>query len=368
MKITRISVWQLDLPIDRGDFTWSGGEIGVFDSTVVRVDTDEGIAGWGEVCPLGPAYLASYAPGVRAGIGEVGPHLLGEDPTRLTSVSLAMDRALKGHPYVKSAIDVACWDILGKAAALPVSTLLGGRDGESVVLYKAIPQASAADMASLVAEHRTRGYRRFQLKVGGRPDEDADRILAVAEVLEPTDVLVADANGGWTMDQAARVVRAVRHLDVYIEQPCRSYEECLAIRRRTDLPFILDESIDGFRPLLRAYADAAMDVVNLKISKFGGLTRTRRARDLCVDMGVPMTIEDSSGGDVATAAVAHLAHSTPERWRFTSTDLNGYVTRSYADGAPVRRDGTLAAPELPGLGPEPRLDDLGDPVLVIGEG
>lgn len=367
MKITSISVWQLDLPIDRGDFTWSGGELATFDSTVVRVDTDQGVAGWGEVCPLGPAYLPSYAPGVRTGIRELAPGLLGEDPTQLTPLNLRMDAALRGHPYVKSAIDMACWDILGKASNFSVCTLLGGRNGEAVQLYKAIPQASAEQMASLVSENRSKGYRRFQLKVGGRPEEDIERIFAVADLLESTDVLVADANGGWTMHQAARVVRAVQDLDVYIEQPCRSYEECLAIRRRTDLPFILDESIDGFRALLRAYADAAMDVVNIKISKFGGLTRARRARDLCVDMGLAMTIEDSSGGDVATAAVAHLAHSTPERWRFTSTDLNGYVTRSYADAAPARNNGSLVAPEVPGLGPKPRLDDLGAPVFVVGE-
>ena len=162
-----------------------------------------------------------------------------------------------------------------------------------------------------------------------------------------------------------RVMRELDDLDLYVEEPCRSYEESLSIRRRTGLPFILDECIDGFGPLLRAHGDDAMDVVNLKISRFGGLTKTARARDTCVAMGVAMTIEDASGGDVATAAVAHLAHSTPERWRFTSTDLNGYVTRSYADGAPVREGGVMVAPDAPGLGPEPRLDDLGQPALVI---
>ena len=167
------------------------------------------------------------------------------------------------------------------------------------------------------------------------------------------------------MHDAMRVVRAVRDVDVYIEQPCLSYEECLAVRRKTDHPFVLDEVIDGIAILLRARADLAMDVVNIKISKFGGLTKARQARDLCASLGVGMTIEDSWGGDITTAAIAHLAHSTPPELLFTATDFNSYVTVSTADGAPQRNDGRLAASESPGLGIEPKVDVLGEPVVDV---
>ena len=198
-----------------------------------------------------------------------------------------------------------------------------------------------------VAGYRAQGYRRFQLKVGGEPGTDIARIRAVAGVLEPGDRLVADANTGWLMHDAARVVRAVRDVDVYIEQPCLSYEECLSIRRRTDHPFVMDESIDGIDVLLRGHAERAMDVVNLKISKLGGITKLRQARDLCVSLGIAMTIEDSWGGDIVTAAIAHLAHSTPPEFLFTATDFNSYVTVSTAEGAPRRQqrpDGGLDRP------------------------
>jgi L-alanine-DL-glutamate epimerase-like enolase superfamily enzyme len=168
------------------------------------------------------------------------------------------------------------------------------------------------------------------------------------------------------MHEAARVVRAVRDVDVYLEQPCLSYEECLAVRRRTDHPFVLDEVIDSLETLLRAHADGAMDAINLKISKVGGLTRARQIRDLCVSLGVAMTIEDSWGGDVTTAAIAHLAHSTPEELRFTATDFNSYVTVSTAEGAPQRRNGRMAASTDPGLGVRPRPEVLGEPVLEVG--
>src|SRR5262249_9711519 len=163
-------------------------------STVVRIDTDEGITGHGEVCPLGPFYLPAYADGVRAGIAELGPHLLGENPLELLKLNRRMDAALKGHPYVKSALDMACWDILGTATGQSVCTLLGGRHGDDFVLYRAISQEAPDAMASRVAGYRAEGYRRFQLKVGGDPAQDIARIRAVAAQLQPGDRLVADAN------------------------------------------------------------------------------------------------------------------------------------------------------------------------------
>jgi L-alanine-DL-glutamate epimerase-like enolase superfamily enzyme len=366
VKIKSIKAWQVDLPLHEGSYKWSGGKsVTVFDSTIVGVETDTGLTGYGEVCPLGPFYLAAYAGGVRAGLKELAPHLLGLDPTQLGYLNQIMDAAFKGHPYVKSGIDIACWDILGQVAGVPVCHLLGGRYGDDFVLYRAISQESPEQMAANVADYRREGYRRFQLKVGGDPNTDIERIQAVREQLEPADKLIADANTGWLMHEAMRVVRAVRDVDVYIEQPCLSYEECLAVRRRTDHPFVMDECLDGIDRLMRAAADQAMDVVNIKISKFGGLTKARLARDLCLSLGVAMTLEDSWGGDITTAAIAHLAHSTPPEFLFTATDFNSYVTVSTADGAPRRERGRMAASLRPGLGVTPRMEVLGEPVLVV---
>jgi L-alanine-DL-glutamate epimerase-like enolase superfamily enzyme len=364
MRIVGLSLFQVGLPLYEGSYNWSGGKsVQVFDSTIVRLLTDDGLEGFGEVCPLGPVYLPYYAEGARTGIIELVPAVLGLDPRQLDAVNRAMDTAMKGHPYVKPAIDVACWDLLGKATGLPVSELLGGRVGPDFVLYRAISQESPEVMASRVAEYRSEGYRRFQLKVGGEVETDVERIRAVAAELQRGDVLIADANTGWLRHEALRVARAVRDVDVYIEQPCTSYEECLGVRRRIDQPFVLDECIDSVATLVRAHADAAADVVNLKISKLGGLTRARQARDLCVSLGLGMTIEDTWGGDIVTASIAHLAHSTPPHHLFTATDFNSYVTVETADGAPRRVDGRMSAPTAPGLGVRPKMDVLGDPVF-----
>jgi cis-L-3-hydroxyproline dehydratase len=277
-----------------------------------------------------------------------------------------MDRHLKGHPYVKSPIDMACWDILGKAAGVSVATLLGGRQGDAVQCYRAISQDTPERMTESVAHYRGEGYRRFQLKVGSSVPVDIARIEQVVASCKPGEIVVADANTGWLTHEALRVVHAVAGLDVYIEQPCLSFEENLEIRRQTHLPFVLDESIDSIAALLRAHAARGMDGINIKISKFGGLTLARQVRDLCVALGVALTIEDSGGGDVATAAIAHLAHSTPEKLRFNCSDCNSYVAKDFAEGAPRRVDGAIRAPTGPGLGVTPDMALLGAPLVTVG--
>jgi L-alanine-DL-glutamate epimerase-like enolase superfamily enzyme len=366
MKITAIRAYQVDLPLKEGRYSWSNGNyVEVFDATVVAVETDAGITGWGECCPLGSAYLPAYALGVRSGLAEIAPKVIGLDPRDLGTLNRHMDAVLRGHPYVKAAIDVACWDILGKDTGLPCYQLLGGLAQDDIKLYRAISQVEPEAMAANVAGYRAQGYTKFQLKVGADADSDIARIRACRSILQPSDILVADANTGWTMHEAARVVNAVRDLNVYIEQPSPTYEECLATRRRSALPFILDETIGSVGDLMRGIADGAMDVINLKISKVGGLTKARQMRDLCISAGIPMTIEDTWGGDIVTATIAHLAQSTPEEFCFSATDFNSYGTRDIATGAPKRVRGCMRAPDAPGLGVEPIKAALGAPVLEV---
>src|ERR1041384_3903892 len=124
MKIRKISAYQVSLPLHEGSYNWSGGKsVTVFDSTIVRVETDSGAGGYGQVCPLGPSYLPAFPKGVRSGIAELAPHLIGEDPLQLDRLNRCMDAAMKGHAYVKSGIDIACWDLLGQVTQQPLWVL-----------------------------------------------------------------------------------------------------------------------------------------------------------------------------------------------------------------------------------------------------
>jgi L-alanine-DL-glutamate epimerase-like enolase superfamily enzyme len=365
MKITKISLHQVYLPLKEGSYSWSTYSFSSFDSTIVLVETDAGIIGVGEICPLGPSYLPAYAEGARAGLVKVGRGLLGQDPRQLGRINSRMDELLKGHPYVKSALDMACWDILGKACDQPVYNLLGGRYLDKVKLFKVVSRQEPDAMAKKIREYQDQGFKQFQMKVGAGVDADIERIRKVSGELRSGNVLAADANTGWRQHEAIRLVKEIRDVDIYIEQPCLAYEECLAVRKHSDHPMILDECMEDVRILMRGCEDQAMDLVNLKISRVGGLTKARQFRDLAVTLGIVLTIEDTWGGEIATAAIAHLAHSTPNGFHFQSSAFNEYHSLAIASGAPRIEDGYMAASNLAGLGVTPDMNVLGDPVTVI---
>lgn len=369
MKISRISIYKADLPLIDGSYSWSTQSFPAFDTTVVAVETDAGVVGYGETCPLGPSYLPAYAEGARAGIAKIAPDLIGEDPRGVDKINDRMDALLKGHPYAKSALDMACWDILGKTTGLPVYALLGGKRQEAVKLFKVVTRDAPEAMLERLEAYRGLGLRNFQVKVGEDPERDIARLRTLAPTMRPGEIMDVDANTGWRQHDAMRIAQVAADLaretgaNIYLEQPCLSYEECLAVRRHTALPFILDECMIDLRALLRGVDDGAMDLINLKINRFGGLTRARQARDLCVSLGIAMTIEDSWGGEIAASAIAHLAQSTPAAFHFQSLAVHQHHTVAIASGGPVVEGATMVAPEAPGLGVTPDFDVLGAAVF-----
>lgn len=366
MKISRITAYQVDLPMKEGAYSWAGQSFAAFDSTIVAIETDSGIQGAGEICPLGPAYLAAFAEGARAGIQQIAPALIGEDPRHIDRINDVMDARLKGQGYVKSALDMACWDIAARAAKVPLYILLGGLRQKKVRLFKVLSKASPDIMTAKMEQYHDAGFRHFQMKVGGGDvASDILRLQQVGGHLAEGDVLAADANTGWLQHEAMWAAREAAEFNIYLEQPCLSYEECLAVRRNTTLPFILDECIDSLSMLLRALKDRAMDVVNLKISRIGGISKLRRFRDLCADSGIAMTIEDSWGSEVATAAIAHLSHSAPPGFHFQSSAFQEYNSVRVASGGVKIKDGFMTAPDTPGLGVNLDMSVLGKPTADI---
>ena len=348
VRIARVEVFGYGLSYAHGEYVMSGGRtVASLPSTLVRVTSDSGLEGWGETCPLGPTYLEAHADGARAALRVLAPALLGVDASNLHAVQDAMDGALRGHAYAKSALDIACWDLLGQALGVPVSTLLGGVRSPDFPLYVAIPLGPAEAMVQHVRDRRAEGVRHFQLKLGADPREDAARVRAVLE--EDLDVVVADANGGWRLQDAVIAARALEGLDrVLFEQPCPTLEECLVVRERTTLPMVLDEVITDVQALIRAYG--AMEGINLKIGRVGGLTKARLIRDLGTELGLRFTIEDSWGGDVTTAAVSHLAASTAPDHLLMASFMNDWTLDHVAGYEPHSLRGRGAAPTSPGLG------------------
>jgi L-alanine-DL-glutamate epimerase-like enolase superfamily enzyme len=363
-RIERIDVFGYDLTYVHGDYVMSNGRVvNRLASTVVRVATRDGTTGFGEVCPLGTTYLPAHAEGARAGLREVAPSVIGGDVANLGDVHRRMDTALLGHAYAKSAIDVACWDALGRITGQPVAALLGGILQAELPLYVAIPLGPAADMAAFTRRERAAGIHRFQLKLGAAPAEDAERVAAVVAETGPGDEITGDANGAWRRQDAIQFANLVRDVPRFrLEQPCPTLEECVAVRRLTTLPMVLDEVITDLGTLIHAVNLEAMDQVNLKVSRVGGLLPARRMRDTAVELGIRLMIEDTWGGDIVSATTAALGAGTPKDALFAVSYMNDWTNEHVAGYRPRSRNGRGPVPLGPGLGIEVDVAALGEPL------
>ena len=365
LKIKKISVYVLELPLKK-PYTISGGRVFVekMESTIIAIETNQGLTGWGEGCPFGSAYLPAFSKGIYAGIAEIAPYLLGENPLYIAQINHLMDSVLAGHGYVKSALDMACWDILGKQCQLPVYALFGGRFSEHVdllgVFANGKPEEMVADMRAL----RALGYRTFSAKLGGAVSNDIACIHTILADLCPEEKITLDANRGWLPDQAIQIMNSIPNNTVYVEQPCETLDECSAVRRLTQVPMILDECIHNFEDLLRAQREGIAQAINLKIGRVGGLSKAKQMRDFCMATGLRMNIEETGGTVIAGTAAIHLAVATPLRYRLGTSDSTRLHTVIPAQGGYVFTHGKAILSEQAGLGIDPDLEILGKPVAI----
>lgn len=364
MKISRIEVFGYDLRYAHGSYVMSGGRQATHQTgTLVRIGTAGGIDGWGEITPLGSTYLPTYAGSIRAALATLSEALLGHDATNIGRVGRVLDTALMGHGYAKSALEMACWDIFGKAAGRPLTDLIGGRLNDDFPLYEAVPLGTPAEMAGFVRARGEAGISRFQLKVGGDPADDIARVVAARAAAPDSASVIADANGGWQLLAARRAIRGMEELDVLVEQPCRETADCALAHRGSTVPMVLDESVLTIADLFAA-RDAGALAVNLKVSRLGGLSRTVRMRDVASELGLSVSLEDMWGGDVITAAVSHLAASTSPDHLMNVSFFNDWTDGHVAGHQPRSVMGRGRAPSSPGLGIEVDATALGQPIFV----
>jgi len=350
MKIAAAKLYRQLQPFADGPYTCRNMTEEGFDSAIVCLIAEDGTQGWGEAAPLGAFYSEAFPEAIRAGIERLLPNVVGQDALAPARLSDHMDGLMLGQPAVKSAIDMAAWDLTARLAGVPLASLLGGADADRVPLYRSVSQAAPDVMAAKAADFVDRGYRRLQVKVGADPLEDVARLKAVRAAV-PADVpLYADANGAWVLEDALRFADAVRNVDYRLEQPCWAYADNLQVSRRCAKPMILDEGIQSLDDLIRAHSDGVVAGVTLKISRLGGVTKTRLVRDVAVALGLKVTIEDTGGSTIDTAATVHLMTSMAQSACAHTVDFMNWVTVQNATGMPATEDGSLIRPEGVGLG------------------
>lgn len=374
MKISRIEIYTADLPYAGGSYALSGGRVFTsFGATFARIITDTGLEGWGESTPFGATYIAADAMSVRSGLHQLAPALLGMDPRAHDVIYDKMDAVMTGQRHVKTALDVACWDIAGKAAGLPVYMLLGGLRSPHIPVISSIPTDTPEAMRGHVQKMRDAGFTGHSIKIGasmadGGPALDAARIIACLDERQPGEWFLADANGGMQPEGLMRLFNLLPSgLDFVLEAPCASWADTMRLRPHCPYPILLDELIQTEADLIQAVSTNLADGVGLKISKQGGLTTSRRQRDIASAAGMVISVQETVGSEVAFAALLHMAAATPSHLLRCALDTRSMVSASVAKfDAPISNGGTTP-PELPGLGIEIDRLALGAPVAVFEE-
>lgn len=366
MKITRITVRSVDLPLSK-PYWLSGGRLRFnrLDSTFLRIDTDEGLDGWGEGCPWGASYLPAHGSGIRAALEILAPALIGRDPCALDAMNRVMDHALPGHPYAKAPVDIACWDILGQVSGMPLWRLFGAERAAPVPVNSSISTGTPDEMIALIRAASAAGYRLHSAKIGGAdPAADIARIEAIESALPDGASVTYDVNRAWTPALALQMLNSVSARG-WIEQHCETLEQCAHVAARVRQPIMLDERLHEYGDHLEAWWSVACEGVKVKPNRLGGLTEARRVRDLGVAVGWAMHIEDVGGSALADAAALHLAASTPEENRLASRLSHAHLAVDPVPGQGARNvNGAATPPSAPGIGVTPDPAALGAPVAV----
>ena len=366
MKITKLSVYRVILDAWGVETRYTKAlNLSIpLETTVLRIDTDEGLIGWGETMTAPSYYLPTSPQSARAGLELIAPALLGQDPLNNRRRMEDVQFAMRGHMPTKSVIDMALWDLVGKARGLPLVELWGGRVVDSVPVLCLVNVGTPEEQLAQIQDFRAQGYALFQIKIGyGTPAEDVARIRACQAAMRPGERCWFDVNRAWTIDQAMQVMPLVRDVAPLIEQPCETYQECLTVSRHTGMGLMLDEVIEGQASFIRAARDGIMNVAVLKMSCTGGISQHRHLAEIGLRQGIPMRIEDFYGTGLTLAAVTHLAQGLPEAATFGLYDYHLPDVPVVNNPFPVI-GGRVAVPEdcAPGLGVEVDAAVLGEAV------
>ncbi|MFT5632176.1 MAG: L-alanine-DL-glutamate epimerase-like enolase superfamily enzyme [Gammaproteobacteria bacterium] len=363
MKIKELHIYQHDLPVKNGPYTMSGQDVYQLDTTIVRLVSDTGITGWGEVCPVGPLYAPVTAKTIRAALVDMAPKLIGVEATP-RAAEQTINSAVFGHNYAASAIDIAVYDMVGKSLGVSVATLLGGALRTRMPSYFATGIGAPDDIARLAKEKVAEGYPRIQIKAGaGNVATDIETVRKVWQAVGPDTRIAVDCNRGLNQRDALRLSRECQNIPFALEQPCNTIEEVAAIRPRIHHAMLLDESITDLNTALKVIGDGLVDGFGMKISRLGGLSKFAAFRDICAARRLPHTVDDSWGGNIVAAACAHMGATVGDKTLEGVWLATPYQAKHYGPDAPILvENGYVNLPAGPGLGIAPDPDQFGTPI------
>jgi L-alanine-DL-glutamate epimerase-like enolase superfamily enzyme len=351
MKITSLDTWLVEIPL-RGAFRNAHTSKSVQRSVVVRVRTDAGLEGAGNVDPS-PGYSEATPEEIRSAIRDrLAPVLVGQDAGSLRRALGEMNRVAPDALYAQAAVEMALVDLHGKALGVPAHRLLGGAVRDTLQLNGWIGIEEPEIAAATALHFWNHGYRSAKVKVGAGVEADRDRIAAVRAAVPDMNIRV-DGNEGYDADTAIRLGRALAPYRIrLLEQPVprKDLEGLARVRRAIDIPVMADEAIEGLDTLIAVIRLEAADIVKVKVMKQGGLLRCLRAMDIAEAAGMRCVVGHGFGLSLNTLAELHVASMSANVLEGCEcvgpTKLTGDVVREPV----VMESGVIEVPSGPGLG------------------
>jgi muconate cycloisomerase len=362
MKITRIETIPILVPIKPSLVIRSS--LGVHATSpflLVRIHTDSGILGLGEASCTPLWSGEDHGTAVRFVTNILAPALIGEDPCDIGRLTRRMDRLLAGNPFTKSALEMACWDILGRVAGLPLYRLWGGAVRDSVPTKFSLSGGAPEQVAEIAQWAVAQGFQTLKVKVGTESEADVARVRAVREAVGPALRLGVDANGGWSVQEAIQTLRRLEEFAIcFAEQPVSPTDVTwmAEVRRAVGVPLIADESVFHLPQALAVARAGAADVLSLYVGKGGGLGGARKMAAVAEAAGIVCTVGSNLELGVASAAMIHLALSAPgiDAEAFPCDIIGPFYYEAELLTEPLSLQGGVARPpDGPGLGIQ--LDD-----------
>jgi len=333
MKIAKIEPFAADLPLER-PITMSGVEVAVSENVFARIETDDGLVGWGEASSS-PSMTGETVESMMAAIEYLAPFMEGRDPAAFEENLAEMNWRMYGNASAKTVIEMALYDLAGKAQQKPIAELLGGTKRTSIpVLYMLATGNIDVDLAE-AAEKAKAGVTNMKIKVGGKPvEQDIERTNAIRKAVNGGVQLSADCNQGWSLDEALAYVRGASESLDFLEQPVMGHdvESMAKIARESACPIGADEGLHNFDDVRKHHEMGAAQGGSLKMIKLGGVTRAFQATQLFDELGMHVNLAGKvAESSVSSAAVMHIAAAAPSiEWGVSVTNqyLKGDVTKS----------------------------------------
>ncbi len=343
------------MPMHRFSDAYSDYLTGQF--VVVEIQTDEGVVGYGEApCTVTVGFYGETLETVTASIRKhIAPRLLGEDPLNIRKAISIMNIAQGNAVIAKTGIDFALYDVAGKALGVPTYTMLGGMQRDRVKAASEIGIVKPEEMVEEAGRLVKMGFRAIKIKAGRDVEEEIRGVRAVRDAIGPDMELRVDPNGGWSRSETLKALKAFASCEVsYVEQPVQGWDlKGLAwIRKATGVPIMVDESVWNARDVIKIAEAEAADIINIKLTKAGGLKNSLDMYTTAESVGIPCVVGTELEGCVGIAAKLHLAASL-EKLPF-ACEFTELAFQKMAVKEPLElEDGCLKVPRAPGLGITP---------------